>query len=402
MANKFWKNAGDALSNLIPSSKPAAPADQKQKAKEEITESFHNEQKMLTKLNQVLNNLENPKKALSNQKIQELNIAGVVKYAAGELKYPLISETNLKNLDNSMKFIIDGLNSAVMDGLEMTAEWACTALVFAVKNLRTEVPGINADHADALWECRVQYAINLELLIKSCIERDNLVQELAEQKNRRAKERAELDQRKSHYQSRRDSGVLDNAIAMLTQEAHNPKGLSDEAKALKAEIAKLHSLKDSIVEIDALIDTKEVTLRNTEAQIKTQRNILSDPPRVTDPELQNKINEANRRFRDSLRDELNRAEDALRSHNVHISAMKDLLNHSIHIRDNAEALEEIQQMEIEKLKERQYQQQAAAIRARNAANAAYVLENIKVEEPVVETIQEEEPEQEQEVIYEYE
>ena len=137
--------------------------------------------------------LENPTNRLSAKKFKELNIEGVIRYAYSELKYPLIVEYDLTNLDNSMKYIISALEQSIKDGLDTTAEWACTALVFAIKSLRAKVDGIDANYADALWECRTNYAFNLELLVKSCIEYDRLSAELADQKARRKERREELD-----------------------------------------------------------------------------------------------------------------------------------------------------------------------------------------------------------------
>ena len=375
----------------------SSPADKKHQDKEDITKSHQSEKETKALLGDI--DLGNSQNKLSPEKIQSLNIAGVLKYAEQELKYPLITEYDLTNLDNNMKYIIGALNTAVKEGLEATAEWACITLVFAVKSLRTQVDGIDKDWEDSLWDCRVEYSENLKLLVQSSIEQDRLTDELAEQKGRRQKERNDLDQRKSSYQSRRDSGKLDALLAELEQKAHNPAALSDAAKDLRDELFQIHLLKASLIEIDAAIDAKQVALNGTYSEIKSRRNTLSSPPRVKDPKLQDKINEANRRYRDSLRRQLNEAEEALRSHNVHISAMGDLANHSVHITTVTKAIEMDKEMQLEKLKQLQLQQQADAIHARAAANTQLIRNSVETLEPVVEPIHVtvEEPLVEQEV-----
>lgn len=381
MATKGTNNFFSGFQNLF--SKPS-PADKKHQDKQDITKSHQSEKEMKALLGKI--DLGNPQNLLSPEKVKELNIAGVIKYAESELKYPLVTDYDLTNLDNNMKFIINALDAALKQGLEATAEWACIALVFAVKNLRTQVDGIDTEWADALWECRVEYSENLKLLVQSSIEQDRLTSELAEQHERRQKDRDDLDQRKSSYQSRRDAGKLDLLLAEMEQKAHNPAALSDAAKALRDELFQIHLLKASLIEIDAAIDAKQVTLNGTLSEIKSRRNTLSSPPRVTDPKLQDKINEANRRYRDSLRRQLNEAEEALRSHDVHISAMGDLANHSVHITTVAKAIEMDKAMQLEKLQQLQLQQQANAIHARAVANTELIRNSIEVLEPIVETI----------------
>ena len=76
--------------------------------------------------------LDHPQNKLSREKMEELNIQGVINYARSELHFPFITEFDTKNLDANMKQIIAELKRAVEEGYEMTAEWACTALVCAI------------------------------------------------------------------------------------------------------------------------------------------------------------------------------------------------------------------------------------------------------------------------------
>lgn len=96
-----------------------------------------------------------------------------------------------------------------------------------------------------------------------------------------------------------------------------------------------------------------------------------------DPKLQDRINEANRIYREKLREELNNAEKAMRDYDVHISAMTELGNHSAHIMSVAKSLEMDKQMETEKYQQLLAEKQAAELRARAAENVAVMQEKIR-------------------------
>jgi hypothetical protein len=181
----------------------------------------------------------------------------------------------------------------------------------------------------------------------------------------------------------------------MQQKANCPGELGDDAKALRNELYAMHRLKASMIEMDATINAKEVDLNGYETEIQSRRNTLSSPPRYTDPKLRDKIEVANSRFRARLRRQLNDAEDAIKAYGVHISAMSDLANHSVHIMTIAQALEVDKEIQLEKLKQRQLEKDAAALQAQAAVNANLIREAIKIPEPVVEVVQE----QEQEVEY---
>ena len=258
--------------------------------------------------------------------------------------------------------------------------------------------GIDEEFGDALMECRVEYSENLKLLVQSSIERDRTKRELDDQLVRRKAARKDMDTRKSSYQTRRDAGLLNALLAEMQQKANRPGDLSDDAVALRDELYAMHRLKASLIEMDATINAKQVSLNGHETEIQSRRNTLSSPPRVTDPKLQDKIEVANSRFRSRLRRQLNDAEDAIKAYGVHISAMSDLANHSVHIMTISQALEMDKEIQLEQLKQRQLERDAAALQAQAAVNANLIRESIKIPEPVEETVQEQEQEPEVEYV----
>ena len=372
MASKGMKNLFGGLFGGKPKQEETI-----KKGPETATGIRQREKKMIARLEAI--DLDDPQNQLSEQKLQELNVQGVINYALSELHYPLVIEHDIKNLDDNMDYIIRALEDAVKNGEEATAEWACTALVFAIKNLRTDVPGVDQDCADALMECRVEYSQNLRLLVELCRSQDALTANLADQRARRQEKRQELDAAKNRYQARRDSGALDLYLAELERNAHNPAALSDEALELRNELSNLHRLKASLIEVDTSINADQVSLNNRIAQIDSRRNALAKPPHVDDPKLQERINEANRLYRESLRRQLNEAEQGMRDYEVHIGAMTELANHSVHIMSVTQSLNMVKQMDLEKHQQLLAEQQAAEMRARAAENVATIEETIRLQ-----------------------
>ena len=333
MANKGTKKLFAGLFGS--KSKQEAPI---KKGPEAAAASRLREKKMIAGLESI--DLNDPQNRISQQKLRELNIQGVINYALSELRFPLVIEHDIKDLLNNTYYIIRALEDAVKEGLESTAEWACTALVFAIKNLRTEVPGVDQDCADALMKCRVEYAQNLRLLVDLCRSQDILTANLADQRVRRQEKRQELDAVKNRYQARRDSGALDLCMAELERNAHNPATMSDEALALRDELFNLHLLKASLIEVDIDINYKQLSLDNHIAQIHSRRNALANLPHAKDPKLQERITDANRLYRESLRRQLNEAEQGMRDYDVHIGTMTELANHSVRIMSTGDATSE--------------------------------------------------------------
>ena len=301
--------------------------------------------------------LDHPQNKLSREKMEELNIQGVINYARSELHFPFITEFDTKNLDANMKQIIAELKRAVEEGYEMTAEWACTALVCAIKSLRVDIPEADMNNGEALMECRVQYSENLRLLVEVCREYDFTANNLADQRDRRQEKRTALDNAKLNYQTRRDSGALDIALGELETKVHAPATMSDDTRALREELSTLHRLKSTLIELDISIDTDLVKRNNLMAEIDSLRNALASAPQARDPKLQERINEANRLYREKLRRELNDAEEAIRSYATHTDTLRDLAKHSAHLSDSARALEERKQMDLQRYRQSEQESQ---------------------------------------------
>lgn len=235
-------------------------------------------------------NLDDPQRRLSDDKLRELDVQGVIDYATNELKSsPIVSEFDLTKLDNDIIYIIGALEVAVRDGLESTAEWACTALFRIFKNLCIKFDNINAEYPDALMGCRVDFFANLKLLVQSAIERDRTKQELDAMIARWAAKRKDMDTCKNSFLARRDAGLLNALLAEIQQKANRPGDLSNDAVALRDELYAMHWLKASLVEMEDAISAKLVSLIDHDTEIQNHLNTLAAPPQVADPQLQAKL-----------------------------------------------------------------------------------------------------------------
>ena len=314
MANKGMKSLFGRLFEKKPETKNPIP----------VAEARGRERAMIALLQSI--DLEDPQNRLSPEKLQELNIPGIIRYACSELRVPVTTDQDARELDKNLDYIIRALENAVQEGMEMTAEWACTALVFSIRNLRMDIAGLEGDYAKALMACRVEYARNLRRLVEQCREHDLLAANLAEQERRRQQKREELVAARDRYKDRLDSGVLDSAVAELKQKADHPECLSDEAMALREELIELHQRKFSLVELNVDIEVARAKLNFCEERIGSCRNALSDLPH--DPD-QNRIQETNRLYREHLRRELSDTEQALQDYDVNSDTIRELAGYSV-------------------------------------------------------------------------
>lgn len=319
MANKGTKKLFAGLFGT--KSKQEAPI---KKGPEAAAASRLREKKMIAGLESI--DLNDPQNRISQQKLRELNIQGAINYALSELRKPLILEYDTEKLDENLHYIIQALADAVKNGGERTAEWACTALVFNIRDLRTEIPGVDQGQADALMERRLEYSHNLLLLVQLCMRLDRLTQDLKDMHLRRNSQQAELEQRRALLEGRTKSGELDTALGELQARQDDSAPLSAEALALQQEQNAIRLLEQSIEKITQQIAAHQEEANNYQSYFNNIRNILSTSPHVTDPTLNSRIQAALKHERDYLRSLLDAAERSRNLLDVHVHALNDLFH----------------------------------------------------------------------------
>ena len=370
MANKGMKNMFGGLVDKIKHGK------NEKKESDFISEPREREKRMIARLKAI--DLSDPQRQLSDEKVEELGVQGVIDYACNELSFPLIIDQDIKNLDADLEYIIKAVEDAVMKGRELTAEWACMALITAIKELRTDIAGVDQEFAKEIMECRVEYIQNLRLLVELCKDQDEATGNLNYQLVRRQENRDALDRAKNHFQARRDSGELDLELGELETKIHAPGTMSEGALNVRDELYEIHYLTASLIEKNVVIDSEKLLLNNRKAQIDSRRNALAKPPYFSDPKLNQRINEANERFRNRLRRTLNEVEQGMKDYNIHINSMKELANHSVFVMSTMEALQIVKKMEQERYEHTLAEQAALEKRIKAEKDRAVVEEQVRL------------------------
>ena len=312
----------------------------------QITDPHVREQELIERIQAI--DLTGPRKQLSDEKIRELNLVGVIGYACTELRYPAQVDENVRKLDKDLEKIIRTLGEAVANGYELTAQWAGNALTFAIKNLCTDLSDLDRDTVEAAVKCRLEYSENLRLMVELCRDYDNLSIALKKRRHLRQETRRKLDAAKLHYLTRLESGELDVLLQELQEHIHDPGAISAETQELRDELSMLHLLKATLIEMDISISVDLGGRRIIKKQIGTRRNAMMDPPQARDPKLQERINEADRIYREKLRQDLDAAEEAIRSYNIHIEGMSELAEQGVNLAMAAKALETEEQLRVER------------------------------------------------------
>lgn len=312
----------------------------------QITDPHVREHELIERIQAI--DLTGPRKQLSDEKIRELNLAGVIRFASTELRYPAQVDETVRKLDRDLERIIRALGEAVANGYELTAQWAGNALTFAIKNLRTDLSDLDRDTVEAAMKCRVEYSENLRLLVELCRDYDNLSIGLQNLRRRRQEKRRELDTAKLRCLTRMESGELDMLLLELQEHIHDPGAIGEDAQNLRDELSRLHLLKAALIELDISINVDQVALNNREAQIETRRNAMMNPPQDRDPKLQERINEADRIYREKLQRDLDVAEEAIRSYAIHVQGMSELAGQGVNLAMAAKALETEEQLQVER------------------------------------------------------
>lgn len=159
--------------------------------------------------------LNDPRNRLSGEKIRELDLSRVIRFAEGRLEGSGDSE-----VDSDLLWIIQTLAEAVKTGGEAAAEGAAAGLVLAVVNRGLTLGEDAQDHADEIRLCREDYSARLVRMIQFRRRMDDHLPRIRKLEPLQRDLREELDRCKLHYQTRRESGELDHPLRELEQNPH--------------------------------------------------------------------------------------------------------------------------------------------------------------------------------------
>lgn len=276
--------------------------------------------------------------------------------AIRELNDPAVITMDTKALDDYIDYAIDAFTKAIQEGLEMTAQWSGAAIYQSLTNLRKEISGIDLENADELYKKRLEYAENLEILVKSSMKYDADYAQMLNQQARYQEKLEEIRKKKEWYTAEKNTPEGSLAIAEIRQFASEPSRLSHKARLIQDELYRCHILEGSAEEIRLDIHTKEKKLEAEIQEIESTRNRLAELPVVTDPMLQEKINRAAQSYRDNLRRTLNELQEAQLAYVRHLSGLRTLAEHTMFTNSTAAAIKTMNSIDREQREEAQRNQ----------------------------------------------
>lgn len=286
------------LFNLFSDSRrPAAPVSTPPKSRTPASWSSpdrQTQQQMLARVQSI--DLNAPANKLPAESIQELDIAGVLRLACDRLSAGEGTGPNLPDLDRNITYFIDALDDALRKDYPLAAEYSCAALVFALKNLRIDIPDADRGQAHELMAQRVEYSENLKLLVELYREKDHSCKNLEALDRREQYHQSMFISAESAYLRRKDAGALDAPLAELQTAARDGSLLSYEALQLRRELASLKLHKDVLKEIDIFTNAERAYLTVLDQQIENMHNMLANPPHAGGPRLRERFQEAELRY----------------------------------------------------------------------------------------------------------
>lgn len=297
-------------------------------------------------------------RALANEAIRELND-------------PAVITMDTKALDDYIDYAIDAFTKAIQEGLEMTAQWSGVAIYQSLTNLRKEISGIDLENADELYKKRLEYAENLEILVKTSLKYDSDYAQMLNQQARYQEKLEELRKKKEWYAAEKNSPEGSLAITEIQQFASEPARLSYKAKLMQDELYRCHILEGSAAEIEIDIRTKERELEAEIQEIESTRNRLAKLPVVTDPMLQEKINRAAQSYRDNLRKTLNGLQEARLAYERHLTELRTIGEHPVFTDTTAAAIKTMNSIDREQREEVQRNQRLEKQRKKDKHREAW-------------------------------
>lgn len=356
--------------------------------------------------------------ALSQKQLDSLEIPGVIRRARYLFcEKPVVIDQDMTEIDERIKFMIYELGRSIREGHETTARWACVALAVATDVLHVRIENNDQEYADALMKERRKYAQNLELLVKNAREYDWCTRELNTQLRRYNDQKQELEKATEAVQKKIDTREGMQLLLEIKKHANDPMKMSVPAKELQEQLRDLHRKSDSLIGVAIAANTIAEQQSMYAGHVDECRNHVALYPRVTDPNLLAKNEDANNAYIDELTSRLTQAERGRAILANYLSQMMNLGKHVLFQQAATEALDMAAKLQMADLREKEDALEAAQALVRQKEQSKLLkqieqqldaalkkLEEEPVEEPITVTAVEEEDleENEEEVLEEEE
>lgn len=300
---------------------------------------------MISKLKCI--NLYDKRNQLSQEVIAQEEFQKVINWAIKELSEPIVFTRDISSLDAKIEFAIDALSKAIREGWVTTARWAATALNQGLSNLRQEISGIDEPNADALYEKRLNFAIEMENIVKASQDYDTAEIALRKQQERYKSKNEQVQKLREELNDFKNTIEGAQLEEEIRQNAHRPGSLSKEARDLRQKYEEYHKLFGSMQEIYLEIMTKTSVLNDCDRKIETIRNHLVELPTVNDPMLNARIERANNMYLKNLQKTLDDIEISRRTYDQYLSKLAQISNHKVFQDEAARVITTMQKIENE-------------------------------------------------------
>lgn len=333
------------FTNKIFGGKSESPQTEMRKEQVVIANNRKRAGEMISKLRCI--NLYDKKNQIPQEVIAEEEFQTVINWAMNELNEPTVFTMDISSLDDKIEFAIDAFSKAIKEGWVNTARWAATALHQGLSNLRQDISGIDVPNADALYERRLNYAIEMENIIKASKDYDVAEIALKKQNERYQSKYNQLQKLKEELNNFRNTIEGAQLEDEIRQNAHKPGSLSKEARDLKQKYEECHKFIGSMQEIYLEIRKETAVLNDCDRKIETIRNHLVNLPTVNDPMLNARIERANNIHLRDMQKTLDDIEISKRNYDQYLSKMKQLSNHKVFQDEAANVIATMQKFENE-------------------------------------------------------
>lgn len=333
------------FTNKIFGGKSESPQTEMRKEQVVIANNRKRAGEMISKLRCI--NLYDKKNQIPQEVIAEEEFQTVINWAMNELNEPTVFTMDISSLDDKIDFAIDAFSKAIKEGWVNTARWAATALHQGLSNLRQDISGIDVPNADALYEKRLNYAIEMENIVKASQDYDVAEIALKKQNERYQNKNNQAQKLKEELNNLKNTIEGAQLEEEIRQNAHKPGALSKEARDLKQKYEEYHKLIGSMQEIYLEIMAKTAVLNDCDRKIETIRNHLVETPVVNDPMLNARIERANNIHIREMQKTLDDIEISKRTYDQYLSKMKQLSNHKVFQDEAANVIATMQKIENE-------------------------------------------------------
>ena len=325
---------------------------------------------LATLLTSVQLSLDDPASKLSAEKIEELHIRIVLRRVRQELvERPVIIAVDMTEIDHIVKYILNELQCAMERGFETAAHWSTAALAMAVNALYTPIPANDLEYSDALMAERLRYAQNLKLLVQNARYYDEYTVELAVCTRRYNQKKEALQALTEEIQTILDSEEGRLLMDDIRDHDEEPAEMKPAARELRDKLLYLNLLERDKLALSLDVSTAAEQRYLYSKYLDQIQNIVKFSPRVMDPKLSAKNQEALKAHAAELRRHLVHMEELLKPYDANLSELNDLVPHAVFQPETRKAPDPNTAELLRKLKEKEDELEAARAASREKKRA---------------------------------